>query len=113
MENNNPEIFKYFRIGDVIKDSADSIWGETKFIIQSFHGNWYLPLVSALQYGKPNMNRYKCNFDVRLLRLVDSRNRPFRKLEKTKLIKLVSKGVTEAKRELLIRANNKKNVNYV
>ena len=107
MDNNNPKIFKYFKVGDIIKDCPDSTWGETKFVIQSFSGNWYLPLVHVLQFGKPDMNRYKCNFDVRGIRLVGALNRPFRNLDKTKLLKLVAKGVVEAKREFKIRVNNK------
>ena len=107
MDNNNPKIFKYFKVGDIIKDCPDSTWGETKFVIQSFFGNWYLPLVYVLQFGKPDTNRYKCNFDVRGIRLVGAPNRPFRNLDKTKLLKLVAKGVVEAKREFKIRVNNK------
>lgn len=107
MNNNNPKIFKYFKVGDIIKHYPDSIWGETKFVIQSFFGNWFLPLVHVLQLGKPDMNGYKCNFDVRDIRLVGATNRPFRNLDKTKLLKLVAKDVVEAKRELKIRVNNK------
>lgn len=107
MDNNNPKIFKYFKAGDIIKDCSDSTWGETKFVIQSFLGNWYLPLVHVLQFGKPDMNIYKCNFDVRGIRLVGAPNRPFRNLDKMKLLKLVAKGMVEAKREFKIRVNNK------
>lgn len=105
MDNN--KIFKYFKVGDIIKDCSDSTWGETKFVIQSFLGNCYLPLAHVVQFGKPHTNRYKCNFDVRGIRLVGATNRPFRKIDKTKLLKLVAKGVLEAKREFKIRVNNK------
>lgn len=107
MDNNNKQIFKYFKVGDIIKDCPDSTWGETNFVIQKFFGNRYLPLVYVLQFGKPDTNRHKCNFDLRGIRLVDAPNRPFRNLDKTKLLKLVAKGIVEAKREFKIRVNNK------
>ena len=107
MYNNDHKIFKYFKVGDIIKDCPDSIWGETEFVIQNFLGNWYLPIAHVLQVGNPDTNRYKCNFDVRGIRLVDAYNRPFRNLDKKKLLKLIAKGVVEAKREFKIRVNNK------
>ena len=53
------------------------------------------------------MNKYKCNFDVRELRLIGAAKRPLKKVEKKTLIRMMSKGVIEAKRELKIRVNNK------
>ena len=53
------------------------------------------------------MNKYKCNFDVRELRLIGAVKRPLKKVEKKTLIRMMAKGVVEAKRELKIRVNNK------
>ena len=100
-------IYKYFQVGDIVKDCPESCWGETKFIIRSFYGNWYLPIAYVHQLGKPDTNKYKCNFDVRELRLVGAAKRPLKKVEKKTLIRMMSKGVIEAKRELKIRVNNK------
>ena len=107
MDNNNPEIFKYFKVGDTVLDFPHSCWGNTKFTIRSFHGNAYLPLASVHQIGKPDTNRYMCNFSVREMRLVGAVKRPFRKTDKGVLIKMMNKGVVEAKREFMIRLNTK------
>ena len=100
-------IYKYFRVGDIVKDCPESWWGETKFIIRSFHGNWYLPIAYVHQLGKPDTNKYKCNFDVRELRLIGAAKRPLKKVEKKTLIRMMAKGVEEARREFHIRVNNK------
>lgn|SRR5574344_1447631 len=107
MENNNPEIYKYFKIGDVVLDYPDSCWRKTKFSIRSFYGNTYLPLVWAHQIGQPESNRYMCNLDVRCIRLVGAMKRPLMKVEKKALITMMNKGVVEAKREFMIRLNTK------
>lgn len=107
MENNNPAIFKYFRKGDIIMDWPHSCWRDTRFVIRGFYGNDYLPLVSAYQLGKPEMNRYMCNFDVRLIRLVGAQRRPLRAVNKRVLGNMIKCGVVEAKREMMIRINSK------
>lgn len=107
MENNNPALFKYFKTGDTIMDYPDSCWRNTKFIIRSFHGNAYLPMVWAHQLGQPESNRYMCNFDVRFIRLVGAARRPLRRVEKRTLINMMNRGVVEAKREFMIRLNTK------
>ena len=66
-----------------------------------------MPIAYVHQLGKPDTNKYKCNFDVRELRLVGAAKRPLKKVEKKTLIRMMSKGVIEAKRELKIRVNNK------
>lgn len=48
-----------------------------------------------------------CNFDVRETKLITSPHRPFRKLPKKNLLKLMSKGNVEAKREFMMRLNSK------
>lgn len=107
MENTNPKIFKYFKVGDTIIDYPGSCWGEIKFTIRSFFGNDYLPLVHVHQLGKEETNRYMCNFNVRLIRLVGAPKRPLCKVERKTLISMMNRGVVEAKREFMIRLNTK------
>lgn len=107
MENTDSKIFKYFKVGDTIIDYPGSCWGSVRFTIRSFFGNDYLPLVHVHQVGKEDTNRYMCNFDVRLIRLVGAPKRPFRKIKKRTLINMMNKGIVEAKREFMIRLNTK------
>ena len=104
-------IYKYFRIGDIVLDYSGSIWGNMHFRIESFHGNWYLPLAYVQQVGYPETNKYKCNFDIRDLRLIGAERRPLRKIEQKSLIRLMSRGIMEAKREFFIRKNIKEMCN--
>lgn len=106
-ENNNNVVWKYFKHGDIVKDTDDSIWENKLFEINYFHGNDYLPLVSAYLFGKNRSLRYLCNFDIRDLKLVSARKRPFIKINKSSLIKLMRRGNEEAKREMLMRINSK------
>ena len=99
---------KYFKKGDIVIDFLGSVWGDQKFIIEEFHGNWYWPCASVLELGKPNSNRYRCNFDTRNIRLVDAIKRPMKDVDKRVLVKMMHKGIVEAKREFLIRVNTQK-----
>ena len=95
----------YFKIGDVVKCPA--IWGETTtFTIVSFWGNEYCPMSVAQMNGKSDSIANKCNIDLRDLVLVGAMKRPMIRLPQAQLIKLMSKHVTEAKREFLIRKHN-------
>lgn len=105
--NTDPKVWKYFRHGDIVKD--EYVWGNKLFKVHSFHGNWYCPLMSVYMCGKPKTNGNMCNFDVRLTKLITSPHRPFRKIPKKTLVKLMSKGNVEAKREFIMRINSKKN----
>lgn len=107
-ENNDSDIWKYFKNGDIIQDSKNSVWGNKLFEIYYFHGNSYSPLVSAFMIDKPKSNENRFNFDIREIRLISSRVRPFGKLEKSVLIKLMQKNNIEAKREMIMRINAKK-----
>lgn len=93
--------------GDIVLDMQGSSWGNTKFMIEEFHGCKNLRLAWAHQLYKPNMNKYHCNLIVGLVRLVDSMDRPMRKLNKVVLIKLMNKGIMEARREFMMRVNSK------
>ena len=43
--------------GDIVVDSPGSIWGNKKFVVEGFHGNWYCPCASVLEFGKPDSNK--------------------------------------------------------
>lgn len=105
----NKNAWKYFKIGDVVKDAHDSIWGETKFTVVSLLGNWYCPILYSHIMGKfyPNGKPQECNLDARSARLINSDNRPFRRVPKNVLLKIMKKGNIEAKREFMIRLNTK------
>ena len=93
--------------GDIVLDMHGSSWGNTKFIIEEFCGCNNLRLAWAKQLYKPNMNKYHCNLIVGMVRLVDSVNRPMRNVNKKTLIKLMNKGIVEARREFMMRVNSK------
>ena len=103
------KIHKYFRLEDVVIN--DDIWGKQLFVIRGFGGNWYLPELYVYRYGKPKTIGNFCNWDVRLTKLINSPNRPFKKLKKSQLIKLMKTGSEkvkeEIKREMIIRTNRK------
>lgn len=101
--------WKYFKIGDVVKDSSDSIWGNTKFVVKSFLGNWYCPILHCHIVGKfyRNGKPQECNIDARAARLINSDCRPLKKIPKNVLSKIMNKGNIEAKREFMIRLNTK------
>lgn len=99
------EIHKYFRIGDIIKN--EEIWGNRLFCIYGFGGNAYLPLIYAFPRGEERTVGNQCNFDVRSVKLINADKRPFSKLSTQVLVKLLRKNNEEAKREFIIRSNNK------
>lgn len=99
---------KYFKKGDIVIDFPGSVWKNKKFVIEGFHGNWYCPCASVLELGKPNLNKYRCIFDTRDMRLVGATKRPMKNLDKRVIVKMMKNGVVEAKREFLIRVNTKK-----
>ena len=105
--NTDPKVWKYFKHGDIVKD--EYVWGDKLFEVHSFHGNWYCPLMSVYMCGKPKTNGNMCNFDVRLTKLITAPHRPLRKIPKKTLVKLMSRGNLEAKREFIMRINSKKN----
>ena len=103
--NTDSKVWKYFKHGDIVR--CEFIWGKILFEVHSFHGNWYCPLMTVHMFGKPKNNANMCNFDVRETKLITSPCRPFKKLPKKNIIKLMSKGNLEAKREFIMRKNSK------
>lgn len=106
-ENDNPNVWKYYKIGDIVRDEEGSLWENKLFEISSFHGNAYLPLASVYMMGKPKTNGNMCNFDIRCIKLITAKKRPFRNVPRTKLIKMMNKGIMEARREFMMRLNTK------
>ena len=98
--------WKYFRKGDLVR--CEEIWGSRLFEVTGFHGNWYCPLLIVYEFGKPKTISTMCNFDVRATKLISALRRPLQKLPKKALLKLITKGNEEAKRELIMRSNTKK-----
>lgn len=106
----NKKIHKYFRLGDIVINY--DIWEKQLFVIHSFGGNWYLPELYVHRYGKSKERISNCcNWDVRCTSLIDSLNRPFKKLKKVQLVKLLKTGSEkvkeEVKREMIIRTNKR------
>lgn len=101
-------IWKHFKVGDIVKCPA--IWGNKLFQVYRLSGNEYLPELNVIEYRKLNSNSNKCNFNVRDVKLYDCPKRPFIKLNKSSLIRVMNKGNVEAKREFLIRVQ--RNCNY-
>lgn len=108
-ENTDHKVWKYFKVGDIVIDGDDSVWGKTKFEIYGFHGNSYCPLLSTYICNKFYIsgNKQKCNLNVREAKLINAFHRPFRNMKKIPLLKLMSKGNVEARREFLMRVNTK------
>lgn len=101
----NAMINKYnlFREGDVVMDFKGSVWGDVKFIVLGFSENG--ATTYAREFGRPDTLRYRCNLVTKHMRLVGADNRPFRRIAKIPLLKMMSKGVVEARREFNIRVN--------
>lgn len=101
-------IHKYFKVGDIVKNP--SIWGDKMlFVVYSLAGTSYNPELYVHFFGKPKTPKWKCNFSVSDTMLINSVERPFRKVKKEMLLRLVKKGHFEATREFIIRTHNKKN----
>lgn len=102
---NRTKIHKYFKKGDVVCN--EEIWGKHKFVIGGFGGNAYLPEVYVYPYGQEWRVGNQCNWNVKDMKLMDAPKRPLRNVSKIKLIRLMSKKIEEARREFMIRVNNK------
>lgn len=94
--------------GDTVKDSRDSLWGETLFKVELVRQFGNLSLALCHIADAPVTNGNKCNFLTQRLRLVNAEKRPLRNLNTQTVIKLMSKGNKEAKREFVIRIKNGK-----
>lgn len=98
----------YFKVGDLVMNP--DIWDNKRFVVESFHGNAYLPLMTVHFYKKPIHNGNRCLFDIRTSILLDSNSRPLKNIDNKVLAKLYVKKNYEAVREFTIRKNLKKYV---
>lgn len=98
-------IWKYFKIGDIVRNPE--IWGKKLFVIHGLGGNAYCPELYVHDYGCMKTPGRSCNFSVNMTKLYNAPKRPFRKLDKAMLIKVMNKGNIEAKREFFIRLNQR------
>jgi hypothetical protein len=93
--------YKYYKIGDIVRN--EMVWGDILFVIERFIGNDYAPEAVVHFRNKPLDNGHKCNFGIEEMKLVNSPNRPFKKLKIEVLRKILKTGNEEAKREFIIR----------
>lgn len=99
-------MFKYFKIGDCVIN--EDIWGaRKKFVIDKMYGNAWCPIIDVHPIHECKTAGNTCLFAVSMTKLIDAPKRPFLKLKKSALIKIMKRGNIEAKREFLIRIYNK------
>ena len=99
-------IHKYFKEGDIVKNP--DIWGDKQlFVVDKLSGNEYYPELGVHFFGRPPTPKWRCNFGVNDVILANSLNRPFKKVKKAMLLKLVRKKHFEAMREFIIRSHSK------
>ena len=96
------------KIGDIVCDSEDSTWGSQKFIINDFFGGKSWRMLSTYKIDGAHSRGNEINLLQSNVRIVDAKNRPFRNTDMRKLLKLITRGILEAKRELKMRNNTKK-----
>lgn len=101
-----------FKTGDIVCDFPGSVWGTQRFVILDFFGNKYCQMVNVHKFGEEHTRSNELNLVLNNIRLVDATNRPFRSTSLDKLLKLITRGVLEARRELKMR-NNTKKIKYV
>lgn len=96
------------KIGDIVCDSKGSIWGSQRFIVNAFFGGASWRMLSTYKVDGKHTPGSEVNLLQSNARIVDAQNRPFRNTDMRKLLKLITRGVLEAKRELKMRNNTKK-----
>lgn len=96
------------KIGDIVCDSPDSTWGSQRFIVNAFFGCASWQMLSTYKVDGKHTLGSEVNLLQSNARIVDAQNRPFRNTDMRKLLKLITKGVLEAKRELKMRNNVRK-----
>lgn len=102
----------FYKIGDIVRDFNGSIWGDSKFEVVGFDGNSdsYCQILLTNVCGRyyDNGKPWRCNINAKTAKLINSSNRrPLIKVNRIKLIDMMNKGVLEARREFMIRINNK------
>lgn len=95
-----------YKEGDTVV--APEIWGNVKLCIYYVHYSSYRSYVSAHFKGKENIPTNRCMVPVEDLKLVSAQNRPLKNIDNKRLLKMIPRGVIEARREFQMRINNKK-----
>ena len=105
------KIHKYFKVGDIVKN--EKIWGKHMFVVYALGGNEYLPEMYVIPKGKTWSPSVQCNWDLRDAKLMGASKRPFIKLKKPILLKLVSisrsslsEGLRKTKQSVLSISSN-------
>lgn len=93
--------------GDIVLDMTGSPWGNTRFLVDEIRRMGNLTLLWARQLNKPNLNKYHCNLLAGEVRIVDSTKRPMESVPNRVLIRMMKKGIEEARREFTMRVNGK------
>ena len=97
------------KIGDIVLDMRGSYWGNTRFKIEQIRKIGNLTLLWVRQLNKPIMlTKYHCNLLAGEVRIVDSSVRPMQSVPNRVLLRMMKKGITEARREFTMRVNSKK-----
>ena len=99
------DTFKLLRTGDIFIEKTSS---KRKFVVNKFFGSEYLVMVSCYSIKKNNSNDNLMNIPSSEILLIDSNYRPYKRLDKSFLIKMIKNKNLEAKRELIIRNNSLK-----
>lgn len=95
-----------YKEGDTVV--APEIWGAIKLCVYNVQMSSYRSYVSAYFYGKENTPVNRCTMPIEELKLISAENRPLKNIEHKKLLKMIPRGIIEARREFQIRINSKK-----
>lgn len=96
------------KIGDIVLDMRGSYWGNTRFKIEQIRKIGNLTLLWARQLNKPIMlTKYHCNLLASEACIVDSSVRPMQSVPNRVLLRMMKKGIAEARREFTMRVNSK------
>lgn len=99
------QIYGLFNEGDVVTDT-EGWYGKKRFIVYRFCGNDWCPTmcVRSANGVKPKM----MNMDARDAELRDNPYRPLRNADLKLVARMAAKGVREARREIVMRNNDRR-----
>lgn len=100
------DTFKLLKVGDIFIEKNST--SKKKFVVNKFFGSEYLVMVSCYSIKKNNSNANLMNIPLNEILLIDSNYRPYKKLDKRFLMKMIKNKNLEAKREFIIRNNSLK-----
>lgn len=103
------QLYDIFNENDIVTDSA--VWGNKRFIVQAFHGQLKnLPELRcrSLTTISRSGNKMTLLMSPEYLELRDNPYRPLKKVDIKTVARMAAKGVREARREIMMRSNNRK-----